>query len=55
MAEYGSGDQLRDREGREQQTDDDGGRAERLRVERQQRNDDPEPYEVHEDRDEQYE
>ena len=51
-AEHGRGDELRQREGGEQQADDDRRGAERLRVERQQRNDDAEADEIDEDREE---
>jgi hypothetical protein len=43
-------DELAQRKRREQQADDERRGPERLRVERQQRDDDPETYQVHEDR-----
>ena len=48
IAEQRRGEELAERERREQQADDDRRGAERLRVERQQRDDDPEADEVHE-------
>ena len=50
----GDGDELAQRKRREQQADDERRRAERLGVERQQRDDDPEADQVDEDRKEDY-
>ena len=52
VAERGSGCELTDRKHGEQQTDDERRGAERFRVERQERNDDPESDQIHEDRQE---
>ena len=49
---HGCGNELRKGESGEEETDNDGGRSERLRVERQQRNDDAEADEIDEDREE---
>jgi hypothetical protein len=52
IAEGGRRDQLTERERREQEADDDRRRAERLRIERQERDDDPEANEVDQNRQE---